>query len=51
MAPMFRYCLVFLAGLAAARPAAAASWADGLFQELSKDFGSVPRGPTLQHSF
>jgi hypothetical protein len=29
----------------------AASWADGLFDELSKDFGSVPRGPTVSHSF
>ncbi len=48
---MFRYALVFVAGLCAARPASAASWADQLFQELSKDFGSVPRGPTLQHSF
>jgi hypothetical protein len=48
---MFRYALVFVAGLCAAGPAAAASWADQMFQELSKDFGSVPRGPTLQHSF
>src|SRR5207253_6031172 len=50
-APMFRYSLVFVAGLCAAGPTAAASWADRMFQELSKDFGSVPRGPTLQHSF
>src|SRR5947208_1633735 len=48
---MFRYSLVFVAGLCAAGPTAAASWADQMFQELSKDFGSVPRGPTLQHSF
>src|SRR6266542_2795770 len=48
---MFRYSLVFVAGLCAAAPTPAASWADQMFQELSKDFGSVPRGPTLQHSF
>jgi hypothetical protein len=48
---MLRYGFVLLAGLTAAGPAAAASWADGLFDELSKDFGSVPRGPTLVHPF
>jgi hypothetical protein len=48
---MLRYGLVLFAGLCAAAPAAAASWADGLFDELSKDFGSVPRGPTLVHPF
>jgi hypothetical protein len=48
---MFRYGFVLLAGLCAAGPAAAASWADGLFDELSKDFGSVPRGPTLVYPF
>ena len=47
---MFRYYLVFAAGLCAASPATA-SWADLMFQELSKDFGSVPRGPALQHAF
>src|SRR5262249_40158599 len=48
---MFRFSLVFVAGLCAAAPARAASWADQMFQELSKGFGSVPRGPTLQHAF
>jgi hypothetical protein len=43
--------LVLLAGIWAAAPAAAASWADAMFDELSKDFGSVPRGPTLKHPF
>lgn len=33
------------------RGAPAASWADQLFQEVSKDFGPVPRGPALQHAF
>lgn len=27
------------------------TWGDGLFDELSKDFGSVPRGAVLQHGF
>jgi len=48
---MLRYCLVVLAGLAAAAPAAAGTWADALFDELSRDFGSVPRGPALTHPF
>lgn len=30
---------------------AAGTWADGLFDELNKDFGSVPRGALLQHNF
>ncbi|MBV9122854.1 MAG: DUF1573 domain-containing protein [Planctomycetes bacterium] len=45
-----RYSLVLLLGLCATSTASA-SWADGLFGELSKDFGSVPRGPTLTHLF
>jgi hypothetical protein len=41
-----------VAGLAAASPAVAgAAWADALFDEVSKDFGAVPRGPTLTHHF
>jgi hypothetical protein len=32
-------------------PAFAATWADAMFDELSKDFGSVPRGPMLTHHF
>jgi hypothetical protein len=48
---MFRYCLVLLAGIWVASPAGAGTWADSLFDELTKDFGSVPRGPTLSHSF
>jgi hypothetical protein len=51
MVTMLRYSLVLVAGLAATAPASAASWADALFDELSKDFGSVPRGPTLVHPF
>jgi hypothetical protein len=40
-----------LAGFCASGYAGAATWADGLFDELHKDFGSVPRGPTLTHHF
>jgi len=46
----FRYSLVVLLGLGATGTASA-SWADALFDELSRDFGSVPRGPTLTHPF
>jgi hypothetical protein len=48
---MFRHGLVLLAGLALTSSATAASWADGMFRELSKDFGSVARGPRLEHPF
>jgi hypothetical protein len=48
---MFRYGLVLGIGLWAATAAPAASWADALFDELSQDFGSVPRGPTITHQF
>jgi hypothetical protein len=47
---MFRFSLVLLVGLGVAGKASA-SWADGLFDELSRDFGSVARGPTLSHPF
>lgn len=29
----------------------ASGWAESMFEELNKDFGSVPRGPTLVHQF
>jgi Protein of unknown function (DUF1573) len=48
---MSRYCFVMLAGLVASAPAAAATWADSMFDELSKDFGSVARGPVQTHAF
>lgn len=48
---MLRYSLVVLAGLWAASPVLSATWADALFEEFSKDFGSVPRGPMLSHPF
>lgn len=48
---MFRQSLAFVVGLCLTSPLVAASWADGMFEELSKDFGSVPRGPLLSHPF
>ncbi len=48
---MLRYGLVVAAVLGAAGPALSATWADALFDEFSKDFGSVPRGPMLSHPF
>src|SRR5947208_9067086 len=48
---MLRYSLVVVAGLWAAGPASAGTWGQGLFDELSKDYGSVPRGPMLSHHF
>src|ERR1700730_3824224 len=48
---MFRYSLVVALGLSTCGAASAAPWADAMFEELSKDFGSVPRGPTLNHPF
>src|SRR3954468_3050776 len=48
---MLRNSLVIVVALWAAGAANAGTWADRLFDELSKDFGSVPRGPTLTHHF
>jgi hypothetical protein len=48
---MLRYSLALLVGLFAITSVNAATWADALFTELSKDFGSVPRGPMLSHPF
>jgi hypothetical protein len=45
-----RFSLVVLLGLCATA-SASASGADTFFDELSRDFGSVPRGPTLTHPF
>ena len=48
---MLRYVLALTALIFSSSWAAAGSWTDGLFDEISKDFGPVPRGPTLMHSF
>jgi len=47
----FRYSLALLVALSSAGFASADTWADSMFDGLSYDFGSVPRGPTLQHPF
>jgi hypothetical protein len=47
---MFRYPLVLAAALAAAAPASAAS-SGVLFDEINHDFGSVPHGSVVDHSF
>lgn len=51
MATMLRYGLVVVTVLASVGPVRSATWADALFEEFSKDFGSVPRGPMLTHPF
>lgn len=48
---MVRYGMVGLALWVLAAPASAGTWADALFEELSRDFGSVPRGSTLSYPF
>jgi hypothetical protein len=48
---MYRFCLAAVAGVVLALPAPAATWAEGLFEKLSHDFGGVPVGPTLTHSY
>lgn len=49
---MFRYALLFVTALVLAGPARAATTAaEGLFDELKHDFGSVPHGQLLNHSF
>lgn len=47
---MLRSSVIVLAVLAAASPVRA-SWAEAMFEELSKDFGSVPRGTVAVHPF
>jgi hypothetical protein len=42
---------VITALAACASSASAGTWGQTLFDELSKDFGSVPRGPQLTHHF
>jgi hypothetical protein len=48
---MFRHCCSLFACLVLVGSAQAGSWADALFTDLSKDFGTVPRGPLLTHPF
>lgn len=48
---MFRFSLAATVALLMSAPTFAATWAEGMFEELSRDFGSVPRGPMLTHSY
>src|SRR5205085_937533 len=48
---MLRFSLVLAAGLGLAAPVSAASWADPLFSQHHKDFGPVPHGKLMVHSF
>src|SRR5947199_5492825 len=47
---MLRTSLAILTGLCLTAPASA-GWADGLFEEKDRDFGTVPRGAMLSHPF
>jgi hypothetical protein len=51
IANMLRYSLVCAVLGILAGQAHASSWADGMFDELSKDFGSVPHGTVAVHPF
>jgi len=48
---MIRQALALLMIVGFAGTAPAASWADALFDDLSHDFGTVPRGPIVTHYF
>src|SRR5262249_38855322 len=47
---MFRFMLAAVTALGLASTGTA-GWAEGMFDELTKDFGSVPRGPAVSHPF
>src|SRR5688572_31913915 len=48
---MFRHSLLLAAFLGITTVAHAQTKMDALFDELQRDFGSVPRGPDLTHPF
>jgi hypothetical protein len=48
---MFRFSLATAAALILSAPTHAATWAEGMFEDLAHDFGSVPRGPTVSHPY
>lgn len=48
---MVRFSLVLVVSLVTGSFLPAATWAEALFDDLKKDFGSVQRGPALQHHF
>src|SRR5438105_14769224 len=49
---MTRHWFAAMFGLASlTAPAFAGTWADAMFKDRSRDFGSVQRGPTLTHAY
>jgi hypothetical protein len=48
---MLRYSFVLALGLTLTGTASASTWADSLFDDLSRDFGTVPKGSVLTYPF
>lgn len=48
---MLRSSLAWFVLLGAVTPCPASSWATALFDDPARDFGAVPRGPTLVHHY
>jgi hypothetical protein len=48
---MFRFSLAAATALFLSAPVPAATWAEGMFENLAHDFGSVPRGPMVTHQY
>ncbi len=48
---MFRFFLALSIALTLVSSGLAGTWAEALFDGHTRDFGSVPRGPTLSHAF
>jgi Protein of unknown function (DUF1573) len=48
---MLRYSFAMVLVFSLSGTASAATWAESMFDELSRDFGAVPRGPTLVYPF
>ncbi len=48
---MFRFCLAAVAGLLLTARAPAANWAEAMFDDLARDFGTVARGQMLTHPY
>ena len=48
---MYRYILTLCVGLMASSSVFSQTWAHGLFDSLTRDFGSVPHGSVVAHPF
>jgi hypothetical protein len=48
---MFRFSLAVATAFILSAPTHAATWAEGMFEDLAHDFGSVPRGPMVTHQY